>query len=182
MPPPDRYNNGYNVGVGGAVVQDGRLLLVRRASRRGQGNSQIPGGFVEQPETMELAVVREVEEEAGVAIDVEGVLGIRNCYDEESGRCRHSASFRRKLLVARIGCRHSRTLDNLEIEQAHLVAPLLVVSSACASPTTFLNDSTVSAWWHPPQTGPKGSRHRRRRLAADAGGKRNQRWLLNPAW
>ena len=85
MPPPDRYNIGYNVGVGGAVVQDGRLLLVRRASRRGRGNWQIPGGFVEQHETMEHAVVREVEEEASVATEVKGVLGIRNRYDEEGG-------------------------------------------------------------------------------------------------
>ena len=85
MPPPDRYNTGYNVGVGGAVVDDGRLLLVRRASRRGRGNWQIPGGFVEQNETMELAVVREVEEEAGVKTAVQGVLGIRNRYDEEGG-------------------------------------------------------------------------------------------------
>ena len=85
MPPPDRYNTGYNVGVGGAVVDDGRLLLVRRASRRGRGNWQIPGGFVEQDETMELAVVREVEEEAGVKTTVKGVLGIRNRYDEEGG-------------------------------------------------------------------------------------------------
>ena len=83
MPPPERYNTGYNVGVGGAVVQDGRLLLVRRASRRGRGNWQVPGGFVEQNETMELAVVREVEEEAGVTAQVEGVLGIRNRYDED---------------------------------------------------------------------------------------------------
>ena len=55
MPPPERYNTGYNVGVGGAVVKDGRLLLVRRAW-------QVPGGFVEQEETIEEAVVREVEE------------------------------------------------------------------------------------------------------------------------
>jgi len=85
MPPPDRYNTGYNVGVGGAVVDDGRLLLVRRSSRRGRGSWQIPGGFVEQNETMELAVVREVEEEAGVKTTVQGVLGIRSRYDEEGG-------------------------------------------------------------------------------------------------
>ena len=85
MPPPERYNTGYNVGVGGAVVKDGRLLLVRRASRRGRGNWQVPGGFVEQDETMEQAVVREVEEEAGVTAKVEGVLGIRNRCDADSG-------------------------------------------------------------------------------------------------
>ncbi len=85
MPPPERYNTGYNLGVGGAVVRDGRLLLVRRLSRRGHGNWQVPGGFVEQNETIEVAVVREVEEEAGVTAEVQGVLGIRNRYDEDGG-------------------------------------------------------------------------------------------------
>lgn len=85
MPPPERYNTGYNVGVGGAVVKDGRLLLVRRASRRGRGNWQVPGGFVEQEETIEEAVVREVAEESGVKAEVEGVLAIRNRYDSDSG-------------------------------------------------------------------------------------------------
>ena len=42
---PERYNSGYNIGVGGAVVRDGQLLLVRRASRHGRGNWQLPGGF-----------------------------------------------------------------------------------------------------------------------------------------
>ena len=85
MPPPERYNTGYNLGVGGAVVREGKLLMVRRASRRGRGNWQIPGGFVEQDETMEQAVVREVQEEAGVTAEVVGVLGIRNRYDEDNG-------------------------------------------------------------------------------------------------
>ncbi len=85
MPSPKSSTTGYNVGVGGAVVNDGRLLLVRRLSRRGRGNWQIPGGFVEQNETMEIAVIREVEEEAGVTAAVQGVLGIRNRYEEEGG-------------------------------------------------------------------------------------------------
>ncbi len=85
MPPPERYNSGYNIGVGGAVVQDGRLLLVRRASRRGRGNWQVPGGFVEQDETIEEAVVREVCEESGVTGHVQGVLGLRNRCDPDVG-------------------------------------------------------------------------------------------------
>ena len=85
MPLPQRYNTGYNVGVGGAVVRDDRLLLVRRASRRGRGNWQVPGGFVEQDETIEQAVVREVAEEAGVKTQVQGVLGVRNRYDPDNG-------------------------------------------------------------------------------------------------
>ena len=85
MPIPDQYNSGYNLGVGGAVVDNNRLLLVRRASRRGRGNWQIPGGFVELDETIERAVVREVIEETGVVSEVTGVLGIRNRYSVENG-------------------------------------------------------------------------------------------------
>src|SRR5919109_4040139 len=85
MPPPLRYNTGYNVGVGGAVVRDGRLLLVRRASRRGRGNWQVPGGFIEPDETIEQAVIREVAEEAGVTAEVEGILGLRNRWHPDVG-------------------------------------------------------------------------------------------------
>jgi ADP-ribose pyrophosphatase YjhB (NUDIX family) len=82
---PARYNTGYNIGVGGAVVRDGRLLLVRRASRHGRGNWQLPGGFIEPNETIEQAVVREVLEEAGVIAEVDAVLGLRSRYDPDSG-------------------------------------------------------------------------------------------------
>jgi ADP-ribose pyrophosphatase YjhB (NUDIX family) len=82
---PGRYNSGYNIGVGGAVLHHGKLLMVRRASRHGRGNWQLPGGFIEPDETIEQAVVREVLEEAGVTAEVEGVLGLRNRYDPDSG-------------------------------------------------------------------------------------------------
>jgi ADP-ribose pyrophosphatase YjhB (NUDIX family) len=82
---PERYNSGYNIGVGGAVVRDGRLLMVRRASRHGRGNWQLPGGFIEPEETIEQAVVREVHEEAGVTAEVEAVLGLRSRCDPYTG-------------------------------------------------------------------------------------------------
>jgi len=82
---PVRYSTGYNIGVGGAVVRHDQLLLVRRASRHGRGNWQLPGGFIEPDETIEQAVVREVQEETGVTAEVEAVLGLRSRYDPESG-------------------------------------------------------------------------------------------------
>jgi mutator protein MutT len=82
---PERYNTGYNIGVGGAVVRDDKLLFIRRASRHGRGNWQLPGGFIEPNETIEQAVVREVQEEAGVIAEVEAVLGLRSRYDPNSG-------------------------------------------------------------------------------------------------
>ncbi|PKB73626.1 MAG: hypothetical protein BZY75_00870 [SAR202 cluster bacterium Io17-Chloro-G7] len=85
MPLPERYNSGFNLGVGGAVVKDGRLLLVRRASRRGRGNWQVPGGFVERDEAIEDAVLREVHEESNITAKVVGVLGLRSRYDADVG-------------------------------------------------------------------------------------------------
>ena len=85
MPIPERYNSGYNIGVGGAVLHQGRLLMVRRASRHGRGNWQLPGGFIEPDETIEQAVVREVQEEAGVTAAVEAVLALRSRCDPANG-------------------------------------------------------------------------------------------------
>ena len=41
-----------------------------------------PVGFIERDETMEVAVVREVEEEAGVVARVKGLMGMRSRTDE----------------------------------------------------------------------------------------------------
>ena len=82
-PVPARYNSGYNVGVGGAVVDGDRILLVRRATTYGRGSWQIPGGFCEPDETLPEAAVREVEEEAGLTTEVLGLLAVRSRYGED---------------------------------------------------------------------------------------------------
>ncbi len=51
------------VGVGGVILNDGRILLEKRKNEPGRGKWTIPGGLVELGETLERAVVREVEEE-----------------------------------------------------------------------------------------------------------------------
>lgn len=78
----EQYNQGYNVGVGGAVVRGRSVLFVRRASSYGRGNWQIPGGFVDRGETLDAAVIREVREETGVEASVQGVLGVRTRWDD----------------------------------------------------------------------------------------------------
>ena len=58
------------VGVGGVVVRDGQVLLVKRAREPLAGQWSLPGGAVELGETLEEAVVRELREETGLTVRV----------------------------------------------------------------------------------------------------------------
>ena len=57
--------------VGAVVVDDDRLLLIRRGQPPSMGFWSVPGGRVEPGETLAQAVVRELAEETGL----EGVCG-----------------------------------------------------------------------------------------------------------
>ena len=61
-----------------AWVRDrrGRLLLVRRGGPPFRGKWALPGGFCEVGEKTEECGVREVEEETGVKVRIEGLLGV----------------------------------------------------------------------------------------------------------
>jgi ADP-ribose pyrophosphatase YjhB (NUDIX family) len=82
--------------VGGVVLDKGRILLVRQA----QGHPlekqwTIPWGLVDPRETPEVAVLREIKEEAGVEAELEGFLGMQNLPDPWDGwiglifKCKH---------------------------------------------------------------------------------------------
>lgn len=62
--------------VGAIVLEKGELLLIRRDTEPARGQWSLPGGRVEWGESLVEACAREVREETGIEIDVEGIAGI----------------------------------------------------------------------------------------------------------
>jgi len=58
------------VGVGVAVIDQGRILLVRRANDPGRGLWAVPGGKVDMGERLTEAAAREVREETGLLVEI----------------------------------------------------------------------------------------------------------------
>jgi len=58
-------------------LRNDKLLFVRRAREPGRGLYSFPGGRVEFGETLLAAVTREVAEETGLSIAIEGLAGLR---------------------------------------------------------------------------------------------------------
>ncbi|HZM50986.1 MAG TPA: NUDIX hydrolase [Vicinamibacteria bacterium] len=56
------------MGVGGVVLIDGRVVLIRRGKEPLRGRWVIPGGTVELGETLQDALVREMQEETGLLV------------------------------------------------------------------------------------------------------------------
>ena len=77
------YFHEPKVAVGVMIEDDrGRVLLVRRAVVPGLGLWAFPSGFMEYDEDPRAAARREVEEETGLQVRIEGVLDVTSMSEE----------------------------------------------------------------------------------------------------
>jgi ADP-ribose pyrophosphatase YjhB (NUDIX family) len=73
------------LGVAGLVIdEDERWLVVKKRYGGLRGSWSLPAGFVEEGETADSAVIREVLEETGIQCKVKGLLGLRTGVIRES--------------------------------------------------------------------------------------------------
>ena len=74
--PKREYPESPLVGVGAVIVQDGRVLLIRRGQPPLLGEWSLPGGVLECGETLREAVAREAQEETGLLVETRNMLGV----------------------------------------------------------------------------------------------------------
>lgn len=67
---------GINLAVDAIVEKGNKILLITRASEPFEGMLALPGGFVEEGEKVEQALIREVEEETSIVIKPKEILGV----------------------------------------------------------------------------------------------------------
>ncbi len=73
------------LGCGAAIMQDGRLLLVRRLREPEAGCWGLPGGKVDWLEPVEQAVRREIEEELAIRLTSLSLLCVVDQIDAQRG-------------------------------------------------------------------------------------------------
>ena len=90
MPERREYPERPIIGVGGVVISDGRVLLVRRGSPPLQGQWSIPGGILEVGETLIEGVQRELAEETGIDVRVRTLIEVFERIDRDpSGKAQY---------------------------------------------------------------------------------------------
>lgn len=78
------------VGVGAVIVQNDRVLLIRRATPPLLGDWSLPGGVLECGETLREAVAREALEETGLVVETGEMLGVyERIIHGDDGRVRY---------------------------------------------------------------------------------------------
>tara|TARA_B100001113_G_scaffold326742_1_gene299852 strand:+ start:798 stop:1205 length:408 start_codon:yes stop_codon:yes gene_type:complete len=66
-----------SLAVDAIVINDDKILLIRRGKEPWKGMLAFPGGFVEQGEDPEVAVIRELKEECGLDGVVEKLVCVK---------------------------------------------------------------------------------------------------------
>lgn len=77
------------VGVGAVVVDEGRVLLIRRGTEPLKGHWSLPGGLLEVGESLTDGVIREVREETGLIVEPVALVELLDRIHREAGRVRY---------------------------------------------------------------------------------------------
>jgi len=70
--------NFVNIVVRVAIEKEGKYLLVQEGKEYVRGLWSFPGGKLDVGETLSAAATREIQEETGIEVDLQGVIGLQH--------------------------------------------------------------------------------------------------------
>lgn len=76
----DTLQSGIRITVRAVIIQDGRILLIKKESLSEGVRYTLPGGALDSGETLHQAVVRECQEEINTRVDAYDVLHIADFF------------------------------------------------------------------------------------------------------
>jgi 8-oxo-dGTP diphosphatase len=134
------------VGVGAVVVDQGRVLLVRRGTEPLKGHWSLPGGLIELGEGLLEAVIREVREETGLIVEPLELIELLDRIHRDEKRVRYH------YVIADYLCRvmggSLRAASDAEdvrwVERAEWNRPDTTLGALCLEPTTV---RVIEAGW-----------------------------------
>jgi len=92
-----KYKNPIPV-VDGIIEKDKKILLIKRRDDPFKERLALPGGHVDYGETVEDAVLREIEEETGIITEIREILGVYSNPKRDPRRHRISTVFVLKII------------------------------------------------------------------------------------
>jgi 8-oxo-dGTP diphosphatase len=105
--------------VGMALIEhEGKLVLIRRSEAPLAGYWAPPAGYVECGESVPAAVCREAQEECGLEIELDGLLGVWSQADVDVLIVAYAARSRGGLLRAGDDASDARLFDAMELPSA----------------------------------------------------------------
>ncbi len=69
--------------VDGIIINNDKILLIKRKNDPFKDKWALPGGYVEYGETVENAVVREIHEETNLSVEIKELLGVYSSPDRD---------------------------------------------------------------------------------------------------
>lgn len=112
------------------IRSGGKLVMVRRAIDPALGRWSFPSGYVDRGEAVEEAAVREVKEETGLEIELDGLIGL------------YSGGGRVVILAA-----YSATIVGGELTPGEEVTETALFSPDSLPPLPFPHDDTILRDW-----------------------------------
>jgi ADP-ribose pyrophosphatase YjhB (NUDIX family) len=124
--------NGYPVSVKGVLLVGGRVLLLRNE----RDEWELPGGRPEPGETWQAALVRELREETGLAVDASASIA-EWPYEVLPGRT---------VWIAAFGCRPLAAATP-RLSEEHRELRLVALAALCELSLHEGYRRAIEAWW-----------------------------------